>query len=399
MLLDQPHYQVLGINRLLLRGQKEKSAIPRRNLPEHCPVPANLDICTALRLVRKVNPSNCRRAAGPLLVRLLSGQTHALLRFLPEETNINFVGVRYVAFAIDGLLLLASILSIAIHGFNLGIDFTGGVLMEVKSAQTIDIGKMRSEVDGPRLQGEPRSSISAAAAATCRVNSCIPIRVQPQSDEANRARQSAARRSRRPAWRWELHRSATPTWWARSVSAGSCSMPASWQRRWRSWRSRCWVAFRGFEWCAGSAPARRPGIDVLVTAGLFSILHLDFTLTSIAALLTLAGYSINDTVVVFDRIRENRRKYKRTSLPELINLSTNQMLTRTILTSVATSTSIIPLLIYGGPALFDFSASILFGIAVGTFSSIYVAAMLLLYLPAPAAQHAIDGQTQAVRRA
>ncbi len=120
-----------------------------------------------------------------------------------------------------------------------------------------------------------------------------------------------------------------------------------------------------------------------VTAGLFSVLHMDFTLTTIAALLTLAGYSINDTVVVFDRIRENRRKYKRMSLADLINLSTNQMLTRTILTSAATAISIIPLLMFV-PALFDFTAAILFGIVVGTFSSTYVAAALLLYLPAPA---------------
>jgi preprotein translocase SecF subunit len=88
--------------------------------------------------------------------------------------------------------------------------------------------------------------------------------------------------------------------------------------------------------------------------------------------------------VVFDRIRENRRKYKRMSLPDLINLSTNQMLTRTILTSALTASSIIPLLLFGGPALFDFSVPILFGIVVGTFSSTYVAAALLLYLPAPA---------------
>ena len=123
-----------------------------------------------------------------------------------------------------------------------------------------------------------------------------------------------------------------------------------------------------------------------MTAGLYSLLHLDFTLTSIAALLTLAGYSINDTVVVFDRIRENRRKYKRMALTDLINLSTNQMLTRTILTSVATAISIIPLLLYGGPTLFDFTAAMLFGIVVGTFSSTYVAAALLIYLPAPVGQ-------------
>jgi preprotein translocase subunit SecF len=144
-----------------------------------------------------------------------------------------------------------------------------------------------------------------------------------------------------------------------------------------------WVAVR-FEWQYGIAAAIATGHDVLVTAGLFSVFHLDFTLTSVAALLTLAGYSINDTVVVFDRIRENRRKYKRMGLADLINLSTNQMLTRTILTSVATAISIIPLLIFGGPALFDFTAAILFGIVVGTFSSTYVAAALLLYLPAPA---------------
>src|SRR5262249_14933198 len=144
-----------------------------------------------------------------------------------------------------------------------------------------------------------------------------------------------------------------------------------------------YVAVR-FEWQYGIGAAIATGHDVLVTAGLFSVFYLDFSLTAVAAPFNLAGYSINDTAVVFDRTREHRRKYKRMRLPDMINLSTNQMVTRTILTSVATSVSILPLLLFGGPALFDFSAPILFGIVVGTFSSIYVAAMLLLYLPAPA---------------
>ena len=139
-----------------------------------------------------------------------------------------------------------------------------------------------------------------------------------------------------------------------------------------------WVRF---EWQYGIGAIVATGHDVLVTAGLFSVLQLDFTLTSVAALLTLAGYSVNDTVVVFDRIRENRRRYKRMGLKELINLSTNQTLSRTVLTSGATAISITPLLLFGGPTLFDFTASILFGIVVGTFSSIYVAAALLIYLP------------------
>ena len=141
-----------------------------------------------------------------------------------------------------------------------------------------------------------------------------------------------------------------------------------------------YVAIR-FEWQYGVAAIVATGHDVFVTTGLFSVLHLDFTLTSVAALLTLAGYSVNDTVVVFDRIRENRRRYKRMPLKELINLSTNNTLSRTVLTSGATAISIIPLLLFGGPTLFDFTAAILFGIVVGTFSSIYVAAALLIYLP------------------
>jgi preprotein translocase subunit SecF len=141
-----------------------------------------------------------------------------------------------------------------------------------------------------------------------------------------------------------------------------------------------YVALR-FEWQFGIGAIIATGHDVLITVGLFSALQMDFNLASIAALLMLAGYSVNDTVVVFDRIRENRRRYKRMPLKELINLSINQTLSRTVLTGVTTAIALLPLLMYGGPALFEFAAAILFGIIVGTFSSIYVAGALLLYLP------------------
>jgi preprotein translocase subunit SecF len=141
-----------------------------------------------------------------------------------------------------------------------------------------------------------------------------------------------------------------------------------------------YVAVR-FEWQYGVGALIATGHDVFVTAGFFSVAHLDFNINTVAALLLLAGYSINDTVVVFDRLRENRRKYKRMSLPDMINLSTNQIATRTTLVSAATALSVVPLL-FGGPVLMNFSVAILFGIVVGTFSSTYVAAMLLLYMPA-----------------
>jgi preprotein translocase SecF subunit len=142
-----------------------------------------------------------------------------------------------------------------------------------------------------------------------------------------------------------------------------------------------YVAFR-FEWQFGVAALLSNGHDVLMAVGLYSILQLDFNLTSIAALLMLAGYSINETVIIFDRIRENRRKYKRMDLGEMINLSTNQTLARTLKTGTTTALSLIPLAIFGGEALFGFAVTMLWGIASGTYSSVFVASSLLLYMPA-----------------
>ncbi|MDE2134742.1 MAG: protein translocase subunit SecF [Alphaproteobacteria bacterium] len=298
-----------------------------------------------------------------------------LLRFLPEATNIDFIGARYYAFAVDGLLVLISIFAIAVYGFNLGIDFKGGVQMQVKYPTVIALDHVRSEVSG---LGFNDGQIQNIGGGTCDrpVNSCILIKVQPKPGQDGNAAKVQIQNKLGPSYTVESFQVIGPKvsheLFQGGVYATILAIIAI----------AIWVAIR-FEWQYGIAAAFCTGHDVFVTAGLFSVLHLDFTLTSIAALLTLAGYSINDTVVVFDRIRENRRKYKRMALSDLINLSTNQMLTRTILTSAATAITIIPLMMYV-PVLRDFTGAILFGIVVGTYSSTYVAAALLLYLPAPA---------------
>lgn len=299
-----------------------------------------------------------------------------LIRFLPEDTKIDFVGARYYAFAVDGLLLLAAIVSIFLHGFNLGIDFTGGVLMQVKSAQTIDVGKMRQEIDAIGFGEAQLQSIGGGACDTP-VNSCVLIRVQPKANQSGEGVQLSIKDKLGKAYTYRNAQVIGPKVSEELFQDGVLATILA------VLMIAIYVAVR-FEWQYGIGAVVATGHDVFVTAGMFSVFHLDFTLTSVAALLTLAGYSINDTVVVFDRIRENRRKFKRMRLYDLINLSTNQMLSRTILTSAATASSMIPLLLFGGPALFDFTAAILFGIVVGTFSSTYVAAALLLYLPAPA---------------
>jgi preprotein translocase SecF subunit len=298
-----------------------------------------------------------------------------LLKLIPDHTNINFVGVRFYAFGIDGFLVLVSLISLLLHGLNYGIDFTGGVLVEVKSAQTINIGAMRSKIDG---LGFAEAQLQYFGGGECEMppNSCVLIRVQPQTNSAasDQAVVNTLRTALGTAYAFRRTEVVGPKVSDELKRAGIYATLFA------VVMIGIYVAIR-FEWQYGVAAIVATGHDVFVTAGLYSVLHLDFTLTSVAALLTLAGYSVNDTVVVFDRIRENRRRYKRMPLKELINLSTNATLSRTVLTSGATAISIIPLLLFGGPTLFDFTAAILFGIVVGTFSSIYVAAALLIYLP------------------
>jgi preprotein translocase subunit SecF len=303
-----------------------------------------------------------------------------LLRFIPETTNVDFVKYRFWAFGIDGLLMVISIISILSQGFNKGIDFTGGVLMEVKAAQVIDIGKLRGDIIALGYN-DPVVQTFGAGECDRPLGSCASIRVQPRTAAAgtdqNDADQAVVREIKAKlgsGYQYRRTEVVGPKVSSELLNDGIIATILA------VVMISCYVAVR-FEWQYGVGALIATGHDVFVTAGFFSVLHLDFNINTVAALLLLAGYSINDTVVVFDRLRENRRKYKRLSLVDMINLSTNQIATRTTLVSAATALSVIPLL-FGGPVLHNFSVAILFGIVVGTFSSTYVAAMLLLYMPA-----------------
>ena len=303
-----------------------------------------------------------------------------LLRFIPETTNVNFVKYRFVAFAIDGLLVVVSVVSIFLHSFNFGIDFTGGELIAVKAAQVIDVSKMRGDIISLGFN-DPVVQTYGGGVCDQPAGSCAMIRIQPKAaapgvnaDAAEQASVQAIKAKLGTSYQYLNTEVVGPKVSGELLSDGIIATVLA------VIFISLYVAVR-FEWQYGIGALIATAHDVFVTAGFFSVLQLEFNLYTVASLLLLAGYSINDTVVVFDRIRENRRKYKRMSLTDMINLSTNQIATRTTLVSAATALSVIPLL-FGGPVLLNFSIAILFGIVVGTFSSTYVAATLLLYLPA-----------------
>jgi preprotein translocase subunit SecF len=302
-----------------------------------------------------------------------------LLRFLPEATTLDFVRWRWWAIGFDTALTIAAVFAIVLMGFNLGLDFTGGAQVEVRAKQTIDLAQIRSDVEGLGF-GHPVISTFGGGACDNPAGSCAVIRVQPQVAEGadvNQANQAVVQ-----AIRAKLGSGFTfsNTEMIGPKVSGELFSKGIWATVLAILMIAVWVWFR-FEWQYGVAALVATGHDVLVTAGFYAFFQWDFGINTVAALLLLAGYSINDTVVVFDRIRENRRKYKRMTLPDLINLSTNQILTRTILVSVTTALAVIPLL-FGGAVLLNFSMVIIIGIVVGTFSSVYVASMLLLFMPA-----------------
>ncbi len=292
-----------------------------------------------------------------------------------ENPNFDFVGRRWIAFSIDGLLLVIALASIWFQGLNLGIDFTGGVLIEISSPTIIDDAKLtelKAKVKSVGF-GDPQIQTLSDSKGEAKA---VQIRVQPSAQLVNQEQEVAQkiRAALGPTYTYNRIEAVGPKVSGELFQTGVIAAVLA------VLMIAIYVAFR-FEWQFGASALLSNGHDVLMAVGLYSVARLDFNLTSIAALLTLAGYSINETVIIFDRIRENRRKFKKMALGDLINLSTNQTLARTVKTSTTVALALIPLAIWGGHTLFGFSVTILWGILSGTYSSVFVASSLLLYMP------------------
>ena len=289
------------------------------------------------------------------------------IRLFPENTKIDFVDLRFIAFTVTSLMVVAAVILLFVPGLNFGTDFKGGILIEARSSDAVDMGGLRKNLDGLGLGGVEIQEFGS--------NKDVLIRMERQDggEEAQNKAISIVRETMGTSYEYRRVEVVGPRVGEELRHAAILALGLAMVM------IGCYVAFR-FEWQFGVAAVIATFHDVFVTVGLYAALHLEFDLTAVAALLTLAGYSLNDTVVVFDRIRENLRKHKNATLKTIINDAVNQTLSRTLMTSLTTLVAIVPLTLFGGPALHGFSLAITWGIVVGTFSSIYVAAALLLYM-------------------
>jgi preprotein translocase subunit SecF len=290
------------------------------------------------------------------------------LRIVPENTAINFIGKRFIAFAFSAALILGSLGLAFGSGLNLGIDFLGGILLEVKTDGPADISKMRSDLGALGLGDVSLQEFGSP--------DVVLIRVQRQ-EGGDEAQQKAITIIRGAMGEHvaEYRRTETvgPTVGAELQEAAMLAIGSA------ILAILVYIWFR-FEWQFGIAAIIALIHDVLTTVGLFALLQLEFNLATVAAVLTIAGYSINDTVVVFDRVRENLRKYKKLSLVELFNLSINETLARTTITSITTLLALGALFFFGGEVISGFSIALIWGVVIGTYSSIALAVPVLLYL-------------------
>jgi preprotein translocase subunit SecF len=307
------------------------------------------------------------------LCALLSPMDRNFMPFKPihwvkTDTKIDFVAKRWLAFGVTLALMLVTVVALAVQGLNLGIDFKGGILLEAKAPQAIDLAALRTNLGALNLGDVTLQEFGSPQD--------VLIRIQRQTgdDKAQMAAIDKVRGQMGAAYDYRRVEVVGPTVGAELFRAGVLATLFA------ILAIALYVGIR-FEWQFGLAAMIATLHDVLVTVGLFAVLQLDFNLTAVAALLTLAGYSINDTVVVFDRIREILRRQKAVDLATVINDSINQTLSRTIMTAGTTLLALLPLVLFGGHALLNFSLALAWGIIVGTYSSIYVAAALLLYMP------------------
>ena len=313
-----------------------------------------------------------------------------LLQYWPKKTNVNFMDVRMIGVVLSTLMIAASIFFLATRGLNLGVDFAGGTVMELEETETVTVEAVRAvmpvNADVNNAVGTDGRSIVVIkfgeADASLLGEEFQALPPEDQADRATGATNELVAETLKEAF--GLRNDAEQNDFLRDDSVG----PKVSGELFRDGITALGVAlvlmmiyiwFR-FEWQFSLGSVAALAHDVTITLGLFALLQLEFNLTTIAALLTIIGYSMNDTVVVFDRVREEKRKYKKMPDKEVIDLALNGTLSRTLLTSGTTLLALLAIFFLGGPVLRGMSFALIWGVVIGTYSSVFIASTIVLAL-------------------
>lgn len=292
-----------------------------------------------------------------------------LLRIVPDNTSFRFIRFRRISFPISAILSILSLVAFFTIGLNYGIDFKGGTVMEVRADfNKTDIGQMRAKLEALEIGEVQLQQVGSQGQVLIR------IAQQPGGDAEQQAATQRVREALGTEYQIERVEVIGPRVSQELVTYGTLGFFFA------IVGILIYLWFR-FDWQFAVGAMIANLHDILLTIGFMAITQVDFDLTSIAALLTILGYSLNDTVVIYDRIREMLRKYKKMPLEDLLDVSINATLARSIITHVTVSLALVALLLFGGRALESFTATMLFGVVlVGSYTSIFIASPVLIYL-------------------
>jgi preprotein translocase subunit SecF len=292
-----------------------------------------------------------------------------LLRIVPDDTKFDFMRFRRISFPVSAVLSIAAIMLYFFHGLNFGIDFIGGTLMEVQSKSgPADLAKMRATLGGLQLGDVQLQQFGTPNDVLIRVAR------QPGGETAQQEAVAKVRQALGDQVEYRRVEVVGPRVSTELLAYGTMGLITA------IFAILIYLWFR-FEWQFALGAMIANVHDLVLTIGYMSLTQIDFDLTSIAALLTILGYSLNDTVVIYDRIREMLRRYKRMPTPELLNISINSTLSRSIITHATVTLALLSLFLFGGHAIHSFTATMIFGVVlVGTYTSVFIAAPILIYL-------------------
>lgn len=298
------------------------------------------------------------------------------LKLVPDETHFNFFRWQWLTFGLSAAAMVASIIIIAVMGLNYGIDFKGGTSIRTESTNAVDVGEYRQALDGMGFGDVAITEVFDPSFGSTRHVAMIRIGTTEETGSVTPAQLNqieAALHQVDPQIVFASVESVGPKVSGELIKTAIYAVAAACL----GIMAYIWLRF---EWQFSVGCVIALIHDVLLTVGLFSLFQMKFDLTTIAALLTTLGFSCNDTVVVFDRLRENLIKYKKPPLIDLMNLTCNETLSRTLMTAVTTAIALGAMLIFGGDVVRDFVIAMLFGVVVGCYSTIYVAKNIVLWL-------------------